>query len=55
MVRDRHNNVDNPTDEEFIKQQAKAIKKAKEAGNEVEAQRLANQLIAFLGWDQDGI
>ena len=51
MVKDRHNNLKNPTDQQWIKQQLKAIKEAKKAGNEQKAQRLADELFIFLGWD----
>jgi len=51
-MKDRHNDLNNPTDQEFIKSRLKAIKKAKKAGNEREAQRLANELFAWLGWEQ---
>jgi len=51
MVKERHNNLENPTDQEWVKQQLKAIKRAKKAGNEREAQRLADELFIWLGWD----
>lgn len=51
MTRERHNDLQNPTDQEWIKAQLKAIKKAKQRGDEVEAQRMASQLYQFLGWE----
>lgn len=51
-MKDRQSDVDNPTDQDFVKQQLKAIKRAKKAGNEREAQRLADQLFNWLGWDE---
>lgn len=54
MPKDRHNNLDNPTDQEYVKQQLKAIKRAKKAGNEKKAQRLATELFNWLGWNDDG-
>jgi hypothetical protein len=54
MPSDRKKNLDNPSDQEYIKQQLKAIKKAKKAGNEAKAQRLADELFQWLGWDDDG-
>jgi hypothetical protein len=53
MVRDRHNDVENPTDREYIKTQLKAIKAAKKRGDEAEAQRLTSNLIQWLGWDDN--
>jgi hypothetical protein len=52
MARDRHNDLDNPTDQEWIKMQLKAIKRAKKRGDEPEAQRRANELFDFLGWER---
>lgn len=54
MVRDRRNNLENDADQQYIKQQLKAIKKAKKNGNEAKAQRLADDLFTWLGWDDDG-
>jgi hypothetical protein len=54
MVKERSNNLDNPTDQEYIKQQVKEIKDAKKAGNERRARRLADELFMWLGWDDDG-
>jgi len=54
MVKDRHNNIKNPTDQDYVKQQLKKIKRAKQAGEEKKAQRLADELFAWLGWDDDG-
>jgi hypothetical protein len=54
MVKERHNNLDNPTDQDYIKQQLKEIKKAEKAGNERRAQHLADELFLWLGWDDDG-
>jgi hypothetical protein len=54
MPSDRKKNLDNPSDQEYIKQQLKAIKRAKKKGNEAKAQRLADDLFMYLGWD-DGI
>lgn len=51
MAKDRSSSLDNPTDQQYIKQQLKAIKRAKKRGDEVEAQRLSNQLMIWLGWD----
>lgn len=51
MVKDSHNNLDNPTDREWIKQQLKQIKKEKKAGNERRAQRLADELFNFVDWE----
>lgn len=51
MARDRHNNIENPSDQEWIKAQLKAIKRAKKRGDEVEAQRMADELFIFLGWE----
>ena len=53
-MKDRHNNLNNPTDQQIVKQKLKAIKRAKKAGNEREAQRLADELFIWLGWDDDG-
>jgi hypothetical protein len=50
-MRDRRDNLDNPTDQQWIKQQLKAIKKEKKRGNEAKAQRLADELFVFLGWE----
>jgi len=50
-MRDRRKNLDNPKDKEWIKQQLKQIKKEKKRGNEGKAQRLADELFLFLGWD----
>jgi hypothetical protein len=54
MVKERSNNLDNPTDQEYIKKHLKEIKDAKKAGNEQRAQRLADELFMWLGWDDDG-
>lgn len=54
MTKERGNNLDNPTDQGFVKQRLKAIKEAKKAGNEQRAQRLADELFIWLGWDDDG-
>jgi hypothetical protein len=51
MVQDRKNNVENPTDQDYVKQKLKAIKRQKQAGNEEEAQRLADELFIWLGWE----
>lgn len=55
MKRERHESLNNPGDREIIKKQLKQIRDAKARGDEVEAQRLANNLFAWLGWDQDGV
>ncbi len=55
MVRDRRDNLNNNPDEQYIKQQLKAIKKAKKNGNEAKAQRLADDLFIWLGWNGDGL
>lgn len=39
-------------DRAFIKRKMKAIKEAKKKGNEPLAQRHADELFAFLGWDE---
>lgn len=53
MVKDRHSNLDNPSDEQYIKEQLKAIKKAKKNGNHAKAQRLADDLMVWLGWENE--
>jgi hypothetical protein len=56
MVREPHNNPENPSDQEYIKRQMKAIKEEYKKGNEVKAQRIADDLIQWLGWDDsDGL
>lgn len=50
-MKDRHNDLDNPTDQQYVKAQLKAIKREKKAGNERRAQELAHELFAWLGWD----
>lgn len=54
MPKDRTSTGKTTGDREYVKQQMKAIKRAKKRGDEVEAQRLSNQLITWLGWDRDG-
>lgn len=51
MTRDRHNSLNNPSDQDFVKQKLKQIKEEKKLGNEVKAQRHANELFNWLGWD----
>jgi hypothetical protein len=51
MVKERGSSVENPTDREYVKQQLKAIKREKEAGNETKAQQIANDLYRWLGWE----
>lgn len=51
MVKDRNKDLENPSDREYLKQQMKAIKRAKASGKERKAQRLADELYAWLGWE----
>lgn len=51
MVKERHNNLENPTDKDYVKQKLKQIRDAKKAGNEQRAQRLADELFVWLGWE----
>lgn len=53
-MRDRRNNLQNYTDQQYIKQQLKAIKQAKKDGRDREAQRIADDLFEWLGWNDDG-
>jgi hypothetical protein len=52
MVKDRSKSDTNKTDQQYIQQQMKAIKKAKKSGDEARAQRIADDLMVWLGWDQ---
>lgn len=52
MTRDRNDNLNNEPDKQYIKETMKEIKRAKKAGNEAKAQRLANELIDWLGFDR---
>lgn len=38
-------------DREYIKQEMKAIKKAKKDGDDAKAERIANDLYRWLGWE----
>lgn len=51
MPQDRTSSGKTAGDQSFVKKKMKAIKKAKKRGDEAEAQRLADELYAWLGWD----
>lgn len=51
MPRDKTESGQTAGDQSFVKEQLKAIKEAKKRGDEKEAQRLADQLFIWLGWD----
>lgn len=50
-MKKRRNDTLNASDKKYVKEQVKAIKKAKKSGEEVKAQRLAYDLYQFLGWN----
>lgn len=51
MARERKENLNNVSDREYIKRKMKKIKQAKKNGNDLLAERHADELYAFLGWD----
>lgn len=51
MVKERSQNDTNAADREYIRQQMKAIKQAKKDGDDARAERIANDLYMWLGWD----
>lgn len=51
MVKERSQGSNVKTDQEYIKQQMKAIRDAKKKGEEAKAQRIADDLMTWLGWD----
>lgn len=51
MVKDRSKNLQSGGDKSFIKKKMKAIKEAKKNGNDALAQRHADELYEWLGWE----
>jgi membrane protein required for beta-lactamase induction len=43
----------NTPDGKYVKRQMKAIKKAKQNGNDAKAKRLATELLQYFGMDED--
>jgi hypothetical protein len=50
-MRESKNGGDNVSDRQYVQIQMKAIKRAKQRGDEIRAQRLADDLYTFLGWE----